>query len=403
MFLGAKSIATLFKNPELELLIKILCLFPFVDQIILLIPPFMISLDRAVRAGVYMVTYTFVKVAVVITSFALGATIGTIFLVLVGTGIIIALIGCVDMLQLTRGEKWKFDWSTVIEQLHFTWPLWATSVASVISLQYDRLLISNAFDPASYAIYSCGAIQLPIVALITASVNLAIMPNLVTMAAGRKDLRPALNLWQEAARKCSLIVFPCFTFFIAVSYDFMVLLYGKPYAAAAGPFTIYLLMLPVRVALYSSLFRATGKTKPIAIGSIIRLVINIVISTGLVILGAGTYISFIGPSIGTVFAEFVMIFYCLKQIGVLTQMPLTQIMRWRELGTTLILCVIVGVATYFAPLPDLPLIVKLGVQATLFTVLLITIVVFTKHLHKDESEMLSKLILNIKQTFNRIR
>jgi O-antigen/teichoic acid export membrane protein len=168
-----------------------------------------------------------------------------------------------------------------------------------------------------------------------------------------------------------------------------VLMYGPGYAMAAWPFAVYLFMLPIRVAVYATLFRAFGDTKIIAISVGLALVVNVLLSVGLTWLGANTLLAFIGPSIGVTGANLAAFAYYLWRIQRLLSIPLSKVMRWRELGQLLLLCGVCGVAVFLIPLPHLPLALKLAIQAIAYGSVLLVAVLWTGTLNEDELGLLT--------------
>lgn len=386
MLVGARHIAELFDNPRLTGAVQALALYPFLERILTLLPSFMISLDRPVRGGAYTLAETLLRLAGVSLAFYFGADLSTVMWVMVGTAAVVAFIGLLDMLRLSPVGYWQLRGSLVRDQLNFVWPLTATSVVGILNVQLGGILISIFFDPAEYAVYSCGAIQLPVVAIVTSSLASGMMPDMVRLAdQGRK--RDALSIWQEGARKSAWIIFPCFVFFMMVAQDLMVFLYGQEYAKAAWPFAIYLLILPIRVAIYSALLRAFGVTKPIAIGAVVALCTNLVAGTTLTWLGGQTLLGFIGPSVGTALATLASASYLLISLKRVLHTPMREIMRWRELGGMLLLCCIPGVLVFLVPLGGLPVALCLMVQGVLYAGLLFLISWKSGMLHADEKEL----------------
>jgi O-antigen/teichoic acid export membrane protein len=229
--------------------------------------------------------------------------------------------------------------------------------------------------------------ELPIVGIVTVSVSVAMMPNLVAMGQEGK-MMDALHTWQEATRKCSFIIFACFAFCLAFGRDLMVLLYGQDYSLASWPFLIYLCRLPIRVAIYATLFRASGQTGPIAKGAMIALVVNVIVSTALVILGGKSIVSFVGPAVGTVVASLASWSYLLWQLSRTISVPLCRIMRWKELGLILLICVVCGLFVLMLPVSSLPLLVRLTVRAASYFVLIFAAMLTTGILKEDERQML---------------
>lgn len=387
MFTGAGVVSKRFNNPELIPLVRIFALYPFVERLIVLVPAFMISLDRPARAGVYTIVSSAGRMAAVIITFALGYGLVEVMWAIVLVSGAIAIIGCLDITRFCPSGQWSFDKFLVLEQLHYTWPLLAGMIVATLNLQLDKVLISVFLGTQSYAIYSCGAMQLPVVSIITASLSYAMMPELVKILE-RGDSLKALSIWQEGARKCSLVIFPCFIFFFVTGFDFITLLYGREYSQAAWPFRIYLLSLPLKVAVYATLFRAAGKTGPIAKGAVIALVINAVVSISLVSLGRKGFLTFIGPAIGTVIATWCAWLYLLIKIRPVASVTFTSVMRWKELGQILIVSAVCGVVLWFIPLLQMPLLLKLIIQALIYLTVFLILVLSTGMLKKDEKQLL---------------
>ena len=387
LFFGSESISKLLNNPELASPLRAFALYPLADRIVRVIPAFMISNDRAILSAVYSLASAILRVGAPVIVFATGGTLETAIWSSVLTMWAVALVSFINMVMLSRTGKWTLEWYLIIDQLKYTWPLWATTLVQTINSQFDRLLISSFFDPATFAIYSCGAIELPVVAIITTTMASSTMPELVKYASMGKT-NEALDLWQKGTRKCSLVIFPCFVFFFMIGPELMVLLYGEGYAKAAWPFAIYLLIMPLRIAFYSTLFRAFGYTKPIGVSVALGLATNILVSTSLIWLGRQSILSFIGPSLGAIAGTLTLSAYLLWKLSRFLEVSVSRIMQWRDLGRVLLVCAVCGLVTYAAPLSHLAAVKVIIFRAAIFFILFIASMIFTKSLLRDETELL---------------
>jgi O-antigen/teichoic acid export membrane protein len=388
LLIAAGPIAVAFNNPGLVMPLRLIGLYALGDSLGELIPAFMVSLDRPVRAGVYTVSAAACRIAAIIVTFRVTGSLPAVICALVTVQITAMLLGCLDMVRLSPGGAWRLDRALMREQWDYSWPLWPMVAVGVINLQFDKLVISRFFDAATYAVYSCGAAELPVIALVTQSINTAIMPNLVALVKEGRA-REALTTWQEATRKASFVIFPCFVFFFIVAQDFMILAYGRGYAAAAAPFRIYLLMLPLKVAVYGTLFRAFGQTKAIALASVMMLSVNCCLSLPLTMLAKGTSFAFIAPSIAQVTAAILGMLYFIWRLRGLVDVRAAGVMLWRDLGQVLGVCALAALAIWLLPLPVMPLPVRLAVQASLFAVAFGLLVLGTGILKSDERAMVS--------------
>lgn len=387
LFFGSGVASTLLNNPELVSLVRILWLFPLFDGLSLLVPTYMISVERVVRAGVYSAAASVLRVAVVVAAFALGLSLPDVIRLSVLTVGAVAVVGCIEMVRFTPHGSLRFDGGLIAKQIRYMWPLWATATVGVLNMRLDKFLISNAFDPATYAVYSCGAFEIPLPLLVTGSIAAGMMPTLVGLAhEGR--LSQVLSIWQEAARKGGLVMLPCFALLLPLSRDLMVLLYREAYAMAAWPFAIYLCALPVHVVLYNSFLRAVGRTRPIAVAAAIGLTVNVVVSVSLVRIGRGSLLSFVGPSIGTVCSIAVAAGYMVRRIGATAGVPVSRVMPWKDLWQVFAVSAVAGIVMYLVPLDGTFLPVRLLVKVAVFAAVLALGVRLAGILREDERKLL---------------
>jgi len=159
------------------------------------------------------------------------------------------------------------------EQLHYAVPLGLSSIIGMLSVQLDKFMISGFFTPEQFAVFSIGAMELPLVGILSNSVNSILLPNL-----DANNISTMSELYKGAVRKNALIMFPFTLLFFIYAKPMMVFLYGTIYADAALYFRIYLLVLPLRVATYGIIFQAFGKTRIIMVIAIFTLVVNTILN-----------------------------------------------------------------------------------------------------------------------------
>lgn len=91
----------------------------------------------------------------------------------------------------------------------------------------------------------------------------------------------------------------------------MVVLFSEEYAASAGPFRIFLFMLPLRILFHGGFLRALGKTRPIFIGAVGSLALSVLLSLVLVRIPA---LGLLGPAIAGVVAAYWAVGYTIHVI-----------------------------------------------------------------------------------------
>jgi O-antigen/teichoic acid export membrane protein len=387
MFFSAGLFAKQFSNPEIAMLIRIFACFPIFQGIVQLLPAFLISLDKALFSGLYSMLSSVLMILTVVMIFAFGYGIAEALWSKILIEAIFAVIGILMMIHFSPLGQWRINKSLLLEQLNYCWPLMAMTTIGVVNVKLDGVLISYYFPKEVYAVYSVGALELPLIALFTSSLSSAIMPNMV-VEADKGRLLNSLNLWHEASRKSSFLIFPTFIFFLVCGYDFIVLMFTQDYSKAVWPFLIYLARMPLRVAIYGAIFRAIGFTKPLFWAALLSLITNIIISVVLLVAGRHGFLSYIGPSIGTFFGTLTLVSYLLMTLCKKLEVRFAQVMRWKELGRIFGLSIFCGVLLWLIPIPMSNLFFKLLIRFIIYVGLFFTSLALTKSLHADEWELL---------------
>ena len=105
-------------------------------------------------------------------------------------------------------------------------------MVGLMSRSVDKVVVSSMCTPEQFAVYVNGAIDIPLIGILTGSVNAVLLPEIVELYK-RGQAREALLLWQRAAVKCSLILLPAMCFLFAMAPEVMRVLFSDAYAASA--------------------------------------------------------------------------------------------------------------------------------------------------------------------------
>jgi len=268
IFIGKGIVADKFDNPQLEKLLFLFALYPLFMFVTQIFSSIMLGLKEPVKAA----SFTFFSILCDLV-LILGTAVLTKNLDLIVVAVLVSAFMqyCYAWFKLYKYSRlnFEFDFGGLKSQLAYSVPLGLSSLVGMLSIQLDKIMVSGFFTPEQFAVFSVGAMELPLIGILANSVNSVILPNL---SSGNKSQMG--SLYNAAVRKNSLIVFPLAALFFLLADPLMVFLYGKPYAGAAVYFRIYLYALPLRVATYGILFQAMGKTKVIMLNSILALFAN---------------------------------------------------------------------------------------------------------------------------------
>jgi O-antigen/teichoic acid export membrane protein len=240
------------------------------------------------------------------------------------------------MLRAADTGIYRPDLSGIKEQLRFAVPLGLAGMIGQLSINLDKILVSKYFDPEIFAVYVNGAMEIPLIGMITGSATAVLLPDITRML-GAGNNEEALELWKRAAVKCALIIFPVMGFLMVMATELMSLLYGAKYVASAVPFRIYLLLLPIRIAFFGTIFMGAGRSDVILKRTAIGFVINLGLSVLLI-----RVVGYLGAAMATVMT----VYFCALPINAymikkITGISLRQCFPWLMV-MKILLCVSVA-------------------------------------------------------------
>jgi len=231
----------------------------------------------------------------------------------IGTVAWSALAGVValKLMAASCGEgSWRPHRSGILAQVKYSVPLGLAGMLGMISMQIDKMVVSSMCTVEDFAVYSNGAVELPLINVITGSVTAVLLSEMALLCKSGNHAE-ALDLWKRSAIKCSLIMFPAACVLLALAPEFVTVLYSAEYRESALPFRLYLLMLPVRIVFYGAALQAAGRSSVILVRTAIGLALNIALCLLLVRLMG--YIGAVVASLITLYTFQVP--FCLTVIG----------------------------------------------------------------------------------------
>ncbi len=226
------------------------------------------------------------------------------------------------------GAKGGPSLPTAWKQLTFAVPLGLASLLGAISMQLDKLVVSSMCTNEQFAVYVTGAIQLPLVGVVTGALMAAVLPD---MALLHKSGNPQgiVRLWRAVMEKAQLFLAPALGLTLAFGPEIARFLFGPDYEAAARPLRIYALMLPLRGAVYGSVLMATDNTRQVTVSALLGLLLNAALSVALVAwMGAD------GAAWATVLSTYGVVAYMLWPISTAVKTPYLKLVPWGAVTKT---------------------------------------------------------------------
>jgi O-antigen/teichoic acid export membrane protein len=270
---GNHFLAKRFSNPAIVNTLVYLVPLPIIMLPAGLMASVMVVQNQVNKLTVYNVLTSLLMASSVIVACLMWKTPESMILIRVGISIIIGLIAIILMLQAVPKDDWRPRWSNMKNMVGFSIPLVLSGALGTILLQLDKLIVSSMCSPEDFAIYSTGALEIPLIGIITGSISNVLMVDFrKAYAAG--DYVEALRLYHLVPIKTSLYLFPAMVYLAIAAKPFICVLFSDKYAASTTAFILYLLIIPSRTILLGGM-ASVGKSKIILRNTAIGLLINI--------------------------------------------------------------------------------------------------------------------------------
>lgn len=295
---GNNFIAKLFNNPKLAQTLFIFSPYFILKLPIFLLTPSLTSLNKIKLLTIFtsvsnIFIVTFVTISTLHVNTAISAIYATIF-----SQLIIFFPTIYIIISCSKGKQWLPNFELIINQLRFSVPLGLAFIIGTMQIVIDKFIVSSMCSIEDFAIYINGAIEIPVIGIITGSVISILTPEFSTLYK-EKEYNKLLELWRSGLIKTSCLIFPVIIYLFFMSNELIELIFSKTYINSAAPFRLYLFFAIVRITNFSSVEMAAGKNKVILTIFLLNLIINLILSIILV-----KIYGYMGAVIGTLITTY---------------------------------------------------------------------------------------------------
>jgi len=290
---GNHLLAKRFSNPEIVHTLLYLIPYPLIMLPVGLLGAVLVVCERVTQLSIYNVISHLLLVMGIISACLLWKTPQSMILARVGISLMTGGVAIILMLRATPSDDWHPCWDNMKSMVKFSIPLAAAGMLGAISLQIDQIIVSSICTTEEFAVYSNGAFEIPMIGIITSSINSIILVEMRRhIAIGEKE--HARQLFVRAAEKSAIFLLPIMCFLLVTAKEFIIVLFSEKYSSAAPIFRIYLLRLPLRIMVSGSALMCFGMSGFILKKTFVSCILNVILTILLV-----RYIGVIGAPIGT--------------------------------------------------------------------------------------------------------
>lgn len=276
----------------------------------------------------------------------------------VGTTVFCAMrvAAILGYLRVQFGHDLRFDTSVLREQLGYAIPFCCSVIVQIVQQNYHQYAVSWHFDAATFAIYSVGCLQIPLVDFMaTPTANVMMVQMGEDLREGRHDL--LLAVWQDTTRKLAFVFFPLVGLLVVNAFPLITFLYTTSYAASVPIFMVWSLSILFAVLPTDGVLRTFAENRWLLITNITRLCMAVALM--------GWFIAtfhLMGAVLITLSGMFLAKVMALARMTKLLRASVARLMPWRNLGSILMISMVSAVPSAilnakssFPPLVLLPL------------------------------------------------
>jgi O-antigen/teichoic acid export membrane protein len=165
-----------------------------------------------------------------------------------------------------------FDGALARTQLAYSLPFALAVVLATAQLKLHEVVVSHAFDAATYAVYAVGCLQIPFIDFVASPASDVMMVRMSeALAAGRTE--EARASFFDAVSGLALVFAPLVGLLVLSAHELIVLLFTSAYAASVPVFRLWSLTILFVPLLADPALRVYAETGYLAFANLVQLVV----------------------------------------------------------------------------------------------------------------------------------
>lgn len=382
-FLG-HFISVKFNNPYLEQLLTIACIFAifWIGQAYFI--NLLIVKEKFKLSIIIGVLETLSNMLSIIIPLWMGFRVNTsLWTLSVVGGIRYAAYAIYSLFYF---KKITLEWrkSLLVDQVKYCFPMQVSGWIDAFGGEIGKIIISLLYPPAIFAIYSVGAVKIPLWQIITNPANAVLRVKFSELHKEQKYFE-MVQICNSAIRKQALIVFPITFFLFTIAPEFISVFFTTQYQESVIVFQILTIALLLHSISSSVIPMSTGKTVVILYGSMLFLAIN----------GAFSFLfaklfGYYGPAIATTLTLYSVTGFYLYKVKEITNVGFENLLPWGELLKIGVACLMASVMTYGVTLIHVKDIYSIAIAFICFFGVYIFLSIKTGLINKDDRALISR-------------
>lgn len=216
-------------------------------------------------------------------------------------------------------------------QLAYALPFGAAVLVDVVQQNLHQYAVAALFDAATFAVYSVGITQIPIIDFIYTPTTQVLMVRMTTLLKEGSS-QERLALWHDVTARLALFFFPVGFFFILIAPDMILFLFQETYRESIPLFQISALGILPAVFLTDGILRCYARIPFIFWMTTVKIVLTFLLILPLVKIAGLT-----GAVVATALVSYLGKGMMLWKTKRLMSVSWREFLPWRKLAGTLLL------------------------------------------------------------------
>jgi O-antigen/teichoic acid export membrane protein len=260
------------------------------------------------------------------------------------------------------------DGNVLKKQLAYALPFGLAEMLAFFGSQYHQYAVSHYFNAATFAIYSIGCLNIPIVELVHSPVGNVMMVRMgEELREGRKSA--ILEIWNDTTRKLALVFFPMMGILIVTARELIVFLFTKNYLASVPVFVIWSTTVLLPVVQTDGVLRVFAQTRFLVYMHGVKLLLTVALISWFI-----TRFGVSGAALITVVVSFVAKSLSLWRFKSVAEIPFRRLLPWSSLGlNTFVAITAAAVAMLIKENLETPILITLFATGAAFSIVYVAL------------------------------
>lgn len=389
VFFFTDFLSEFLKNPRIEDLSYVLLLMILFKIPLTIFEPLMISAGRVKAFAKTEVFFNLSFFLTVLIPVIFDASMKDILICLVSIYSLHALIVLFYVFNISYTHKTDAELHedySLGDQVRYSLPLGLSMNVLEMSRYVDKVMVSNQSSAEDYAMYTRGAMEIPIIGIIANTLDNLHMPNFVK-SYKENNISGLLDTWHSSVRLMAMFIYPCCLFLIVAAPLLIPALFSEKYIGSVIIFQIYSIGILSRISTFDIILRVIGNTKVIFWSALLSIFLNITLTYFFMQLWG-----LMGAPIATVISLMIMRLTYLIAITKHLDITLKEVFPWFALFKCLVAASMSSIPLIYMLEMSLGVWWNLLVMGIVFSVLYLVIVRSFNTLHDNDRESIRSIL-----------